>query len=215
MSKSCDDFIRSTGHLAFVNLFLKYAVAVLGLAVLALTGCLVYLSGEVGQVRPLPIYINTLTGEAKPVDFSVIDAQGRERLPAEIEHFVRRYLDCLYTFTRLTVKSNLDQAAAGTAPAAWPQVKAAVDLARRADRVAADAQGLCEILSVSIMTTRPNVRVQAVFTKKVFGPQDDVAAESTHIAFLTLKPIARQVQNAHGLAVVEYSENIFHERDTP
>jgi len=38
-----------------------------------------------------------------------------------------------------------------------------------------------------------------------------MVSESTHVAIIKIKPIARQVQNAHGLAVVEYSENLFKE----
>jgi len=211
MANGSDDFIRSTGNLAFVNLFLKYAVIVLGLAVLGLTICLIHLSGKVGQVKPLPIYVNTITGETKPVDFSVIDAQGRERLPAEIENFTRTYMDNLYTYNNLTVKSNMDRAFCRTAPDGLAQVKECLGLAQRADIISRGGQGLCEILGVSIMGTTPNITVQAVFKKKLFGFNDEMVSESTYVAIIKMKPIARQVQNAHGLAVVEYSENLFKE----
>jgi len=211
MANGSDDFIRSTGNLAFVNLFLKYAVAVLGLAVLGLTFCLVHLSGKVGQVKPLPIYVNTVTGETKPVDFAVSDARGSGRLPAEIENFTRMYLDNLYTYNKLTVKSNMDRAFFCTAPDGLAQVKWSLGLAQRADFISRGGQGLCEVLSVSIMGTKPNIAVQAVFRKKLFGFNDDIVSESTHVSIIKIKPIARQVQNAHGLAVVEYSENLFKE----
>jgi len=172
MANGSDDFIRSTGNLAFVNLFLKYTVAVLGLAVLGLTIYLIHLSGKVGQVKALPIYVNTITGETKPVDFSVIDAQGRKRLPAEIENFTRMYLDALYTYNKLTVKSNMDQAFFCTAPDGLAQVKECLGLAQRADIISRGGQGLCEILGVSIMGTTPNITVQSVFKKKLFGFND-------------------------------------------
>ncbi|HOB54197.1 MAG TPA: VirB8/TrbF family protein [Acidobacteriota bacterium] len=207
----CDDFIRSTGHLAFVNLFLKYAVAVLGLACLGLTGALILVSRHVGEVKPLPIYVNTVTGQVRPVEFQAVDAQGRERLPVEIEAFVREYLGKLYTYNRLTVKSNLEQAFLQTAPEAQGQVKHSADLPGRADLIARSGQGVCQVASVSILQSHPDLSVQAIFLKKVLLPTDDVGAQGRHIAILRLKVIPRSVANAHGLVVVEYSENEFRE----
>ncbi|HOB54235.1 MAG TPA: VirB8/TrbF family protein [Acidobacteriota bacterium] len=206
-----DDFIRATGHLAFVNLFLKYAVAVLGLACLGLSGALVLVSRHVGEVKPLPIFINTLTGQARPVDFQAVDARGQERLPVEVEAFVREYVGQLYTYNRLTVKSNLEQAFRCTAPDALGQVRHCADLPGRADTIARSGQGVCAVVSVSIMQAQPNLSVQAIFRKKVLTPADEVASEGQYLALLRLKVVPRTVANAHGLVVVEYNENEFQE----
>jgi len=206
-----DDFIRSTGHLAFVNLFLKYAVFVLGLVCLGLIVSLVLLSRHVGEVKPLPIYVNAVTGEARPVDFQAIDARGQERLPVEVEAFVREYLGSLYTYNRLTVRSNLDEAFAKTAPDAQGQVKRCADLPARADIIGRSGQGLCQVLSVSITESRPNLAVQAIFQKTVLAANDESIQDRRHLAVLRLKVVGRTVANAHGLVVVEYNESEFQE----
>jgi len=206
-----DDFIRSTGHLAFVNLFLKYAVFVLGLVCLGLTVSLVLLSRHVGEVKPLPIYVNAVTGEARPVDFQAIDARGQERLPVEVEAFVRAYLGSLYTYNRLTVRSNLDEAFAKTAPDAQGQVKRCADLPARADIIGRSGQGLCQVLSVSITESKPNLAVQAIFQKTVLAANDESIQDRRHLAVLRLKVVGRTVANAHGLVVVEYNESEFQE----
>ena len=208
-----DDFIRSTGNLAFVNLFLKYAVFVLGLVCLGLTVSLVLLARHVGEVKPLPIFVNAVTGEAKPVDFKAIDAQGRERLPVEVEAFVREYLGCLYTYTRLTVRSNLDEAFARTAPEAQSQVRLFADLAGRAEAIARSGQGLVQVQNVSILQSSPNLAIQAIFRKTALNYNDEVAKEQKCTAVLKLKVVARTVANAHGLVVVEYNESPFEEEN--
>ncbi len=206
-----DDFIRSTGNLAFVNLFLKYAVFVLGLVCLGLVVSLVLLSRHVGEVKPLPIYVNTVTGEARPIDFKAIDARGQERLPVEVEAFVREYLGSLYTYNRLTVRSNLDEAFAKTAPDAQGQVKRCADLPARADIIGRSGQGMCKVLSVSITESKPNLAVQAIFQKTVLAANDESIQDRRHLAVLRLKVVGRTVANAHGLVVVEYNESEFQE----
>jgi len=211
MSNSCDDFIRSTGRLAFVNLFLKYALFVVGLVCIGLTVSLVLLSRHVGEVKPLPIFIDRTTGTATPVDFQVLDARGEERLPVELEAFVRDYLNQLYTYNRLTVKSNLDAAFARTAPDARAQVRRCADLPVRADIIGRAGQGICRVTGVSILGARPDLRVQAVFEKTVLSAADETLAQQRCLAMLRLKVIHRTVANAHGLVVAEYNESEFEE----
>ena len=206
-----DDFIRSTGNLAFVNLFLKYAVFILGLVCLGLVVSLGLLSRHVGEIKPLPIYVNAVTGEARPVDFQAIDARGQERLPVEVEAFVREYLGSLYTYNRLTVRSNLDEAFTRTAPDAQGQVKLCADLPGRADLIGRSGQGLCQVLGVSITESKPNLAVQAIFRKTVLAANDEPVQDRRYLAVLRLKVAGRTVANAHGLVVVEYNESEFQE----
>ena len=208
-----DDWIRATGNMTFVNTMLKYTVLVLGIVLIFVSSLLITMVKKVNHITPLPIFIDRASGEARCVDYKVIDAQGEKRVPAEINDFVYNFLTDLYTFNKFTIKSNLENALLKTAKDAAGQVKAAIDLPKRADYLSRNVQGICEVNSISIISTTPDIKVQSIFTKKILSPEGDVLSRQKYIAVLRLKPIIRQKGNAHGLIVVEYRENPYIEKE--
>ncbi|GEM_PF-665757 len=213
--RATDDFIRSTGNMAFVNTFLKFMVLVLGFAVVVLSVGLLLLANAAKDVKPLPIFVNQVTGEAKPVDWGVVDAQGEKRIPAEVRHFVSDLVIDLYTWTKYTVKSNLDRSLRYASPDAMAQIRAAADLAARGDAIARNAQGLCLIKSTSIQESWPTIKIQVFFTKKLISMQDEELSVTDHIATIKLKTVSRSMDNPHGLVLVEYSENPILQEEKP
>ena len=214
MSRSTDDFIRSTGNLAFTNLVLKYCVMVLGLVAAGEGVALALLSREAGKVRTVPIFVDRTSGDAKPVDFSVVDAQGEERVPAEVQAYTLGLVNYAYTFNRFTVKSNLEKILTLSTREAAGQLKAAMRIAERADAVAKGHQGLVEVISYACHETRPNIRVQAIFRKREMTDGDETVLDQKSMAFVKYKPVPRTVDNPHGLVVIEYNETPFQEAET-
>ena len=211
MSKGTDDFIRSTGNMAFVNTILKYAVLVLGLVAVSECVALILISREAGKVRTVPIFVDRMSGDAKPVDFSVVDAQGAERVPAEVQAYTMALLNYEYVFNKFTVKSNLEKVLALSTPEAGGQLKNAMDMPGRADALTKGRQGMVEIVSYVCHETKPNIRVQAIFRKKEISPDDETVIDKRCMAFVKYKPVPRTVENPHGLVVIEYNETSFEE----
>ncbi len=214
MSNGTDDFIRSTGNLAFTNLILKYCVLALGLVAVGECVALIFISREAGKVRTVPIFVDRLSGDARPVDFSVVDAQGAERVPAEVQAYTLGLVNFAYVFNRFTVKSNLEKVLALSTPEAGTQIKNAMRMAERADAVTRGHQGLVEVLSYACHETKPNIRVQVIFRKKEITDADETALDQKCLAFVKYKPVPRTVENPHGLVVIEYNETPFQETDT-
>ena len=210
-SKSTDDFIRSTGNMAFVNTFLKYALLVLGLVALSEGVALILISREAGKVRTIPIFVDRGTGDAKAVDFSVVDAQGEQRVPAELQAYTDNLVNFAYTFNRFTVKSNLEKILGLCTQEAAGQLKNAMRMAERADAVTKGRQGLVEIVSYTCHETQPNIRVQVIFRKKEINGTDETVVEQACLAFIKMKPVPRTVENPHGLVVIEYNETPYQE----
>ena len=211
MARGSDDFIRSTGNLAFVNTVLKYAVLVLGLVAAAEGAALVLVAREAGKVRTVPIFVDRLSGDARPVDFSVVDAQGEQRVPAEIQAYTLALVNYAYVFNRHTVKSNLEKVLALATPEAGGQLKDAMRMADRADAIAKGRQGLVEVASYTCHETKPNIRVQAIFRKREINEAVETVYEQRSLAFVKYKPVPRTVENPHGLVVIEYNETPFEE----
>ncbi|HNX97814.1 MAG TPA: VirB8/TrbF family protein, partial [Candidatus Aminicenantes bacterium] len=146
-------------------------------------------------------------GTARPVDFSVIDAEGSKRVDAEINDFARDYVTNIYTFTRYTVETNLRRVLDLTADEARNQVQDCVIRSKRNEALSSGYQGVCDIKSISILDAgQTSTRVQVVFVAKQIGFQ---AMDSSRkaVATITMKTVLRQRNNAHGLYVVEYRES--------
>ncbi|MGH8613300.1 MAG: VirB8/TrbF family protein [Gammaproteobacteria bacterium] len=211
MSHPTDDFIRSSGNLAFVNTWLKLIVLVLFLTALLLGAVLAVKIVEGRTERVLPIVINQATGDALAVDFSVIDAAGEQRAPVEIRKFGEDFVRELFTYNRFTVRTNLESVVKWATPEALIQVKEAVNLAHRSELMTRNAQGVVEIRSFLITETQPVLKVQVYFQAKALSQSTEILEEGQFQTVLLIKPIKRSQRNPHGLIVLEYRQSQFKE----
>lgn len=211
MSHPTDDFIRSSGNLAFVNTWLKLIVLVLFLTALLLGAVLAVKIVEGRTERVLPIVINQATGDALAVDFSVMDAAGEQRAPVEIRKFGEDFVRELFTYNRFTVRTNLESVVKWATPEALIQVKEAVNLAHRSELMTRNAQGVVEIRSFLITETQPVLKVQVYFQAKALSQTTEVLEEGQFQTVLLIKPIKRSQRNPHGLIVLEYRQSQFKE----
>lgn len=212
MSQSTDDFIRSSGNLAYVNTWLKLVGLVLLVVCLLLGTALLVKILDSRAEHVVPIVINQATGDATPVDFRVVDAAGEERAPVEIRKFAEDFLRELYTYNRFTVKGNLDSVIKWTTPEALRQVKEAVQLPRRAELITSNAQGLAELRNLLITDTQPLIRVQAYFQAKAMSQRDEVIEDNQFVTVMVIKPVKRSQRNPHGLIILEYRQSLFKEQ---
>jgi len=211
VSHPTDDFIRSSGNLAFVNTWLKLIVLVLFLTALLLGAVLAVKIVEGRTERVLPIVINQATGDALAVDFSVMDAAGEQRAPVEIRKFGEDFVRELFTYNRFTVRTNLESVVKWATPEALIQVKEAVNLAHRSELMTRNAQGVVEIRSFLITETQPVLKVQVYFQAKALSQTTEVLEEGQFQTVLLIKPIKRSQRNPHGLIVLEYRQSQFKE----
>ena len=209
MSTATDDFIRASGNLAYVNTWLKLIALVLLLVILALGAAFILEIADSKAEHVVPIVINQATGDAVAVDYSVIDAAGEERAPVEVRKFCEDFLSEAYTYNRFTVKTNLESIARWTAPEALIQVREAMNLPRRAELIARNAQGLVDFRNFLIIETKPLLKVQAYFHVKALSQVDEIMEEGNFLAVLLIKPIKRAMRNPHGLIVIEYRQSTF------
>ena len=209
MSKATDDFIRSSGNLAYVNTWLKLIASVLVVISLTLGAALMIKIIDGRAEHVVPIVINQATGDAIAIDYRVVDAAGEERSPFEVRKFCEDFLAEAYTFNRFTVKTNLESIARWTAPEALIQVRETLKLAHRAELIGKNAQGLAEITSFLITETRPLLKTQVYFHVKAFSATDEMIEEGNFLAVLVIKPVKRSARSPHGLVVIEYRQSPF------
>jgi len=202
-----DDFIRSTGNLAFVNTFLKFTCLILAVAVLGLSGTVVYLGAGVRNQKPLPIFIDKDSGSARPVDFQAIDAAGETRVEPEIISFVNDFIGNLYTYNKYTVKSNLEKVLSVSSEEAVNALRRYWKISARQSSISSGGQGLSKINSTVIVNGLPDLRVQIFFQKIVVGVHGDKSNQSKNVAILRVKTVVRNLENPHGLYVIEYRED--------
>jgi hypothetical protein len=209
VSTATDDFIRSSGNLAYVNTWLKLVALVLLLVSLMLGAALLVKIVDGRAEHVVPIVINQATGDALAVDYRVVDAAGEERSPFEVRKFCEDFLAEAYTYNRYTVKTKLESLARWTVPEALTQVREALNLSRRAELIGRNAQGLAELTSFLITETKPVLKVQAYFHTKAYGSSDEIIEEGNFLAVFVIKPIKRSTRNPHGLIVIEYRQSPF------
>jgi VirB8 protein len=212
LSTATDDFIRSSGNLAYINTWLKLIALVLLVLCLLLGGALLVKIIDGRKEHVVPIVINHATGDATPVDYRVIDAAGEERSPIEVRKFSEDFVTEAFTYNRYTIKTNLESIARWTAPEALTQVREALNLPRRAELISRNAQGLAELSSLLITETKPLLRVQAYFQAKALSPADEMIEEGKFLAVLVIKPVKRSTRNPHGLIVIEYRQSSFEKK---
>ena len=211
MSCATDDFIRSSGNLVFVNTWLKLIVLLLFLTSLLLGGVLTVKIVEGRTERVVPIVINQLTGDAIPVDYSVVDAAGELRSPVEVRKFCEDFLRELFTYNRFPVKTNLESIVKWATPEALVQVREVINLAHRSELIGRNAQGLAEVRSFLITESQPLLKVQAYFQAKAVSQTNEVLEDGQFLAVLLIRPIKRSLRNPHGLILIEYRQSIFKE----
>lgn len=209
MSTATDDFIRSSGNLAYVNTWLKLVALVLLLVSLMLGGVLLVKIIDGRAEHVVPIVINETTGDAIAVDYRVVDAAGEERSPFEVRKFCEDFLAEAYTYNRYTVKTKLESLARWTVPEALTQVRESLNLSHRAELIGRNAQGVAELTSFLIVETNPLLKVQAYFNARAYTAADEVAEEGSYLAVIVIKPVKRSTRNPHGLIVVEYRQSPF------
>ncbi len=209
MSTATDDFIRSSGNLAYVNTWLKLVALILFLVSLMLGAALLIKIIDGRKEHVVPIVINQATGDAIAVDYRVVDAVGEERSQFEVRKFCEDFLSEAYAYNRYTVKTKLESLARWTVSEALTQVREALNLSHRAELIGRNAQGLAELTSFLITETKPALKVQAYFRTKVYGASEEVIEEGNFLAVFIIKPIKRSTRNPHGLIVIEYRQSPF------
>jgi hypothetical protein len=209
VSTATDDFIRSSGNLAYVNTWLKLIAFVLLLVCVVLGAALLVKIIDGRAEHVVPIVINQATGDAIAVDYRVIDAAGEERSPFEVRKFCEDFLAEAYTYNRYTVKTKLESIARWTVPEALTQVREALNLSHRAELIGKNAQGLAELTSYLITETKPLLKVQAYFHVKAFSSSDAIIEEANYLAVLVIKAVKRSTRSPHGLIVIEYRQSLF------
>ena len=202
-----DDWIRSVGNMTFVNTFLKYSLIVVLLVVVAEAIVIFNLALKVNEVKVMPIFIDRESGSARPVDFDVIDAAGERRPIVEIHDFCINYINNLHYFNIHTIETNLKRAFRVTASAAQNDLKNALMLSDRYDQSRSNMQGICDIKSFTILESKPNLKVEVVFKKKIVTAGGEIFKKTKHKAIMKLKTVKRMKGNAHGFYVNEYREN--------
>jgi hypothetical protein len=209
VSTTTDDFIRSSGNLAYVNTWLKMVALVLLLVCLMLGAALLIKIIDGRAEHVVPIVINQSTGDAIAVDYRVIDAAGEDRSPFEVRKFCEDFLAEAYTYNRYTVKTKLESIARWTVPEALTQVREALNLPHRSELIGRNAQGLAELTSFLITESKPLLKVQAYFHIKAFSSSDEIIEEADYLAVLIIKPVKRSTRSPHGLLVIEYRQSSF------
>ena len=209
MSASTDDFIRSSGNLAYVNTWLKLISLALLLVCLALAGALTVKIIDSRTEKVVPIVLSPATGDAVPVDYQAVDAAGEERSPIEVRKFCEDFIGEAYTYNRFTVKTKLESITKWTAPEALTQVREAMNLPRRSELIERNAQSLAECQNILITEAKPLLKVQVYFSVKTLSQVNDAAEENNFLAVLAIKPVKRSTRSPHGLIVIEYRQSSF------
>lgn len=207
------DYIYEKNARIVINSAYKFIIVVELLIIILLSVYSFKLTGKINEVKPLPIFINKETGSAKAVDFDFIDAKGETRSNAEINDFVTGFISDLYTYNRLTVKTNLVNAISKTSAEAAADIKNTLMISKRYDYINRNMQGLVKILSISILEKLPDLKIQVFFRKRLISSDGGLGSKSDYFAILRIKPVIRKKGNAHGLLIVEYRENIFLNRE--
>jgi hypothetical protein len=204
-----DDFIRSSGNLAYVNTWLKLIALSLLVLSLVLGGTLAIKIIDSRAEHVLPIVINEASGDALVVDYKVIDAAGESRAPVEVKKFCEDFLADAFTYNRFTVQTRLESLAKSTTPEALNQIRDSLNLPRRADLISRNAQGLFEITSFMVTESKPALRTQVYFKTRVFAGTGELIEENNLLAVMTIRPVRRSARNPHGLIVIEYRQSQF------
>ncbi len=203
------EYIYEKNARIVINFAYKFIILVELVIIILLSIFSYRLTGKINEVKPLPIFIDKETGSTKIVDFDFIDAQGESRTNAEIEDFITSFISDLYTYNRLTVKTNLVNAISKTSQEGAADIKNTLMLSKRYDHINKSLQGLVNTRSISILEKLPDLKVQVFFRKRLLRQNGNLERSSDYFAIMRIKPVVRKRGNAHGLLIVEYRESIF------
>ena len=173
------DYIYEKNARIVINSAYKFIIIVELIMIILLSFYSFKLTGKINEVKPLPIFINKETGSAKAVDFDFIDAKGETRSNAEIDDFVTGFISDLYTYNRLTVKTNLINAISKTSTEAAADIKNTLLISKRYDHINRSMQGLVTVKSISILEKLPDLKIQVFFEKRLISAGGMSATHST------------------------------------
>jgi len=205
-NRNVDDFIFAWGNPRLVVFYQKLVIYTLIPVIIAMSILLIVLSTKVNEVTPLPIYIDREAGTARCVDYKVVDALGKERSPAEIKGFIEQFLLDFYTFNKFTIKSNLQKALVNCHQLVKDRAKELLKESKRIENLGSGRQGICEIGSILIMETKPDIKVQVMFSAKLLDGLGQLYSLINKRAVFRLKTIERNRAHAYGLYIIEYRE---------
>ena len=208
-----NDYIYEKNARIVINYAYRFIIVVELAVIVLLSVFNIRLTAKINEVKPLPIFINRETGSANAVDFDFIDAEGETRSHAEINDFVTGFISDLYTYNRLTVKTNLLNAVYRTSAEAAADIKNTLLISKRYDHINRSLQGLVTVKSIVILEKLPDLKIHVLFRKRLLTADVVAGDTSDHFAILRIKPVVRKKGNAHGLLIVEYRENIFMKKE--
>jgi hypothetical protein len=175
------------------------------------TAAIVLQSKRLSDIKPLVVYVDRDTGITEVREFAVVDARNEQRSENEIWIFVNDFVKNLYDYTHYSQLRNLENAYVLCSQTVKQKIKNYFIRDGRPDRVKSEVIGLCEVESVFIMDTLPDLRVRVVFAKKVIRPGGAVLLHKKIEAVLRVKTVVRDRDNNHGLYITDYRETILGE----
>jgi hypothetical protein len=206
MTKDADNFILAWGNTLIITNYLKIMVVILFVLLIFESFVIIKLASQVVEEKPLPIFIDRIAGDAKPVDYTAIDARGEKRHDAEVAKFCKNFIGDLYTYNKYTVVSNLKSVKKVCTDGVYRIINDLLIEHKRYDKVNEGIQGIVDVKSVVILKSLPDLKVQVFFVvkEKATINKPDVS----HIAIFRIKTIIRNRKNAHGLYVIEYRDTV-------
>lgn len=205
-------FLKTVGNESFIIRVLLWVVTLLFAAVLVLSAAVVIQSKKLTNIKPLVVYVDRDTGIAEAREFDVVDARNEKRNENETWIFVNEFIKNLYDYTNYSQLRNLKNAYLLCEKSVQQKIKEYFIRDGRPGRVKSDVIGLCEVESVFIMDTLPDLRVRVIFRKKVIQPGGSVILEKKIEAILRIKTVVRDRLNNHGLYITDYRETILKEK---
>jgi len=201
-------FIKTVGHESFIIKVLAWVMLLLFACILVLGVAVVMQSQKITSIKPLVVYVDRDTGVATAKDFEVVDAAGERRNEHETWIFVSDFLKNLYDYTRYSQVRNLETAYLLCHSSVQQKIKEYFIRDGMPGWVKSEVCGLCEVESVFIMDTLPDLRVRAVFKKKVMRPGGSPILDQEVEAVIRIKTIVRERFNPHGLYITDYRETL-------
>jgi hypothetical protein len=201
-------FIKTVGNEGFIIKVLIWVLTVLFVVLLVLAGAISIQSKQLTNIKPLVIYVDRDTGITTAKEFDVVDAMNEERNENEIWIFVNEFVKSLYDYTKYSQLRNLENAYLLCDAPVQEKIKEYFIQDGRPKWVKSEAIGLCEVESVFVMDTLPDLRVRVIFVKKVVNPGGADVIDRKIEAVLRIKTIVRTRGNLHGLYITDYRETV-------
>jgi hypothetical protein len=205
-------FLKTVGNETFIIRVLSWGVTILFAVVLLLTVAIVIQSKKLTNIKPLVVYVDRDTGIAEVREFDVVDARNEKRDENEIWIFVNEFVKNLYDYTNFSQLRNLENAYLLCERSVQGKIKEYFIRDGRPGRVKSEVVGLCEVESVFIMDTLPDLRVRVIFRKRVIQRGGTLVLDKKIEAILRIKTVVRDRFNHHGLYITDYRETILKEK---